>query len=116
MKVLLILILTLTSYVCAHFTLDDPESFGFEDAYEPIAPCGGFLHDLNGQLVNFSISGDWIQINNHHPKSYFTIASKMKMTQRGLILTLISEVRHQERSQVSGNYVSKSAILRHLDS
>jgi hypothetical protein len=64
-----ILVLAAAAVASAHFTLDYPPSIGFEDDKETIAPCGGFIPNLSGSLVNFSVSGEWIQINNHHPES-----------------------------------------------
>jgi len=64
-----IAVLSLAACASAHFTLDYPTSIGFSDENENIAPCGGFIPNLGGSLVNFSIAGDWIQINNHHPES-----------------------------------------------
>jgi hypothetical protein len=64
-----IFLLAVASVASAHYTLDYPTSLGFDDAKENIAPCGGFIPNLDGTLVNFSMSGDWIQINNHHPES-----------------------------------------------
>ena len=57
----------------AHFTLDYPNSTNTENNLknENIPPCGGFLPNLNGRLSNFSVSGDWVQVNTHHPESIF---------------------------------------------
>lgn len=59
--------------VSAHFTLDYPNSTNTKNDLknENIPPCGGFLPDLNGTLANFSVSGDWVQINTHHPEAVF---------------------------------------------
>ena len=77
-----ILLLAVAAGVQAHFTLDYPASIGFSDSNENIAPCGGFLPNLDGALVTFSVSGDWIQINNHHPESllHYRIANENNLT------------------------------------
>ena len=77
-----LLLLAAAAGVSAHFTLDYPSSVGFSDEKENIAACGGFIPNLDGALVNFSVSGDWIQINNHHPESllHYRIANENNLT------------------------------------
>jgi hypothetical protein len=77
-----ILLLAIAAAASAHYTLDYPTSLGFSDDKENIAPCGGFLPNLDGTLVDFSVSGDWVAINNHHPESllHYRVANEDNLT------------------------------------
>jgi len=77
-----IVIATLVASAFAHFTLDYPASVGFSDSNENIAPCGGFVPNLDGALVDFPIAGGWIQINNHHPESllHYRVSNERNLT------------------------------------
>ncbi|KAF9110976.1 hypothetical protein BGX27_005551 [Mortierella sp. AM989] len=68
MKVLsLATLLLCSSAAMAHYTLDYPQSRGFDDAKEPSAPCGGF--DAVANRTQFPLTKGFLQINSHHAKA-----------------------------------------------
>jgi len=69
----LLAILALTGATSAHFTLDYPNSTNpkADLTNENIPPCGGFNPNFDGLVSNFSVSGDWVQVNTHHPEAVF---------------------------------------------
>ncbi|KAF8983164.1 hypothetical protein BGZ46_010762 [Entomortierella lignicola] len=68
MKVLsLATLLLCSSAAMAHFTLDYPQSRGFDDDKEPTAPCGGF--DAVANRTDFPLTNGFLQIDSHHVKA-----------------------------------------------
>ena len=65
--------LAIASVATAHFSLEYPDGLGASNdlSNEPIPPCGGFLVSLDGTLPNFSVTGDWVEIDTHHPEALF---------------------------------------------
>ena len=71
---IIILLVTLISFVTAHFSLEYPHGIGPSDqlSNENIPPCGGFIPNLaTATLANFSLSGDWVEIDSHHAEALF---------------------------------------------
>ncbi|KAI9488539.1 hypothetical protein BDB00DRAFT_847681 [Zychaea mexicana] len=56
--------LTALQGVSAHYQLTYPESRGFDEAREPLAPCGGF--DSVSNRSEFPLKGGFMQINSGH--------------------------------------------------
>ncbi|KAM0754609.1 hypothetical protein T439DRAFT_321645 [Meredithblackwellia eburnea MCA 4105] len=59
-------LLALASVASAHFTLDFPQTRGFDEDLEPNF-CGGF--NLSSTRVPFPLSGGPILIDSHHPSA-----------------------------------------------
>ena len=72
MRALRVLLL-LAPAISAHFTLDYPPSFGFDEDKEPTAPCGGF--NFQGQTTDFSLAATsgYVQVDSHHPSATLQI-------------------------------------------
>ncbi|KAG0001349.1 hypothetical protein BGZ80_004336 [Entomortierella chlamydospora] len=72
MKVLsLASLLLCSSAAMAHFTLDYPQSRGFDDDKEGTAPCGGF--DTVANRTQFPLTNGFLQINSRHVSAEITI-------------------------------------------
>ncbi|ORY86940.1 hypothetical protein BCR37DRAFT_396556 [Protomyces lactucae-debilis] len=56
--------LTVAGLAAGHFTLDQPQTRGFDDDREAAGPCGGFSAIEN--RTPFSIRGGSYQIGSHH--------------------------------------------------
>jgi len=65
--------LALAGAASAHFTLDYPNSTNSKAdlSNENIPPCGGFNPNFDGLVSNFSVYGDWVQVDTHHPEAVF---------------------------------------------
>jgi hypothetical protein len=68
-----LLLLVMASIASAHFSLQYPDGLGGSDelSNENVAPCGGFIVSFGKSLPNFSVTGDWVGINNFHAESLF---------------------------------------------
>jgi len=68
-----LLFLTFVSIAAAHFSLEYPDGLGGSDevSNENIPPCGGFIVSFGAALPNFSVGGDWVEINTHHAEALF---------------------------------------------
>ncbi|KAK4705435.1 hypothetical protein P7C70_g763, partial [Phenoliferia sp. Uapishka_3] len=70
MKMFIAPILCLASIASAHFTLDYPQTRGFDEDLEPQF-CGGF--NQSATRVPFPLSGGPILIDSHHPSAEVAI-------------------------------------------
>jgi hypothetical protein len=69
---LAMLILTALSSVQAHYQLTYPQSRGFIDTSEPIAPCGGF-NTVNTTRAEFPLKNGFLEINSEHVQYQYTV-------------------------------------------
>ncbi|TGO17870.1 hypothetical protein BTUL_0014g00650 [Botrytis tulipae] len=58
---------TVVSQCSAHFLLNYPLSYGFDDDTEGTAPCGGFNVGFDHNITAFHVDGDSIAMTSTHP-------------------------------------------------
>ena len=105
------------SIVNAHFTLDYPDAVGDSLDNDAIPPCGGYVVHLEGTLHNFSIMGDWVQINTHHPESLFHYRAAYENNKTWIDLTpIVEEVGLGklciQTGPVPANFTGKKGVLQ----
>src|SRR5579862_2125222 len=68
-----VLLASLLSVATAHFSLEYPHGIGPSDqlSNENVAPCGGFIVKFGSTIANFSVAGDWVEIDTKHPEALF---------------------------------------------
>lgn len=71
--------LALISTASAHFLLPYPNSAGFDDDNEGIAPCGGFAVTYDN-ATDFHVDGDSIALVSTHPTADWLIRATLDQT------------------------------------
>ncbi|KAJ8069197.1 hypothetical protein OCU04_002868 [Sclerotinia nivalis] len=62
-------LVTVVSQCSAHFLLHYPATYGFNDAAEGTAPCGGFSVAYDRNVTSFHVDGDSISMTTTHPST-----------------------------------------------
>jgi len=103
----------------AHFTLEYPNSTNANAdlSKENIPPCGGFNPNFNGVVSNFSVHGDWIQVNTHHPEATFRFrVATIENTTWIDLNEAVSEVGIgtfcMKSGPAPGNFTGKTGVLQ----
>ncbi|CAD6443990.1 5e51d6da-3483-4f72-9575-30b317ca74d8 [Sclerotinia trifoliorum] len=60
---------TVISQCSAHFLLNHPVTYGFNDDAEGTAPCGGFSVAFDHNVTDFHVDGDSISMTTTHPST-----------------------------------------------
>ncbi|EDO00673.1 hypothetical protein SS1G_03146 [Sclerotinia sclerotiorum 1980 UF-70] len=60
---------TVISQCSAHFLLNHPVTYGFNDDAEGTAPCGGFSVAFDHNVTYFHVDGDSISMTTTHPST-----------------------------------------------
>ncbi|KAF7881570.1 uncharacterized protein EAF02_006258 [Botrytis sinoallii] len=60
---------TVVSQCSAHFLLNYPPTYGFDDDAEGTAPCGGFTVGFDNNVTDFHVDGDSIAMTSTHPST-----------------------------------------------
>lgn len=71
LSVVLLLLLSLPSWVTGHFTLNYPPSLGFIDDKESEGPCGGFPVAFTGNVTNVTVDSFPVSLRSSHPQTEF---------------------------------------------
>ncbi|CAO3677976.1 unnamed protein product [Umbelopsis vinacea] len=74
---LAVLVLAALSSVQAHYQLTYPQSRGFVEDNEPLAPCGGF-NTVNTTRTEFPIKNGFLEINSEHVQYQYTVNLALK--------------------------------------
>ena len=74
---LAVLVLAALSSVQAHYQLTYPQSRGFVEDSEPLAPCGGF-NTVNTTRTEFPIKNGFLEINSEHVQYQYTVNLALK--------------------------------------
>ncbi|CAO3657711.1 unnamed protein product [Umbelopsis ramanniana] len=69
---LTVLLLAAVASVQAHYQLTYPQSRGFTEDNEPVAPCGGF-NTVNTTRSEFPIKGGFLEINSEHVQYQYSV-------------------------------------------
>ncbi|KAJ9137048.1 Expression library immunization antigen 1 [Pleurostoma richardsiae] len=65
----------------AHFTLDLPETIGFDEDKEATGPCGGFTPDFSSDNVtDFHVGGDAVALTLAHPQANWLFRGTLDQT------------------------------------
>lgn len=74
-----LVVLLLLGHSYAHFLLNYPNTIGFDDDNEGIAPCGGFNVTFSN-TTNFHVGGDAIAVTSTHPAAEFLYRATLDKT------------------------------------
>ena len=63
----------------AHFLLHHPNTIGFDDDNEGLAPCGGFNVSFDN-MTNYHVAGDYVYLTSIHPQANWLFRATLDVT------------------------------------
>lgn len=73
------------SAASAHFNLNAPPSFGFDEEHESTGPCGGVKpdHSDKGKVADFHVGGEPVGVQLGHPQANWLIRATLDSVDAG---------------------------------